>query len=203
MFERIRISGKVAQAADGAPVSIEAEYFGRQWTPTTFTGSLSLPSVTPMNAKLARLYLDTTWAGLGGTELAGILRSFEVDILTGIHPAFAGSGDKFFTKYLEGVIGAQVTLTFEGTSAADAIFDAWHADTQSTGFLQLKLAGPTIGTGTPHGLLINVAGSWDEVIPLAEEDRGNNLHSAVFSSLYDPTSAKEVGVQLTTNSNAY
>ena len=63
MFERIRISGSVAQGQDASPVSIEADFFGRQLTPTTFTGSISLPSAEPINAKLARFYLDTAWIG--------------------------------------------------------------------------------------------------------------------------------------------
>lgn len=203
MFERIRISGKVAQGAEAAPVSVEADYFGRQWTATTFTGSIALPSVTSLNAKLAQIYLDSAWANLGTTELAGILRNFDVDILTGLHPKFSGSGNKYFTGYAEGVIGAQVTLTLEGGSAADALWDIFHADSQSTQFLQLKLSGPQLGSGLAHALKINLAGSWDEVIPLASEDRGNNLHTAVFTSLYDPTSAHEVGVQVITNTATY
>jgi hypothetical protein len=203
MLERIKISGKVAQGAEAAAVSIEADYFGRQWTPTTFTAGIALPTLVGLNAKLTRLYLDSTWAGLGTTELAGLLRAFEVDILTGLHPTFSGSGDKFFTGFAEGIIGAQVTLTLEGKAAADTLYDIWHSDTQATQFMQLALGGPQIGTGDNHALLLNVAGSFDEVVPLAEEDRGNNLHTAVFTSLYDPTSAKEVGVQVITNQNAY
>ena len=43
LFERIRISGQVAQGMDASPISIEADFFSRQLTPTTFTGALSLP----------------------------------------------------------------------------------------------------------------------------------------------------------------
>lgn len=203
MFQRIRISGRVAQGAEGAPVAIEAEFFARQWSPVSFTAGLSLPTATPMNAKLARLYLDTTWAGLGTTELENALRAFDIDIMLGAYPKFAGSAAKTFNEYGQGIIGAQVALTLEGSTAADTIWDSYHSDTQALGFLQLLLSGPQIGTGANHSLKVNVSGRWDEVIPLAEEDRGNNLHTALFTSDYDATSAKEVGVEVVTNQNTY
>ncbi|MBS4061464.1 MAG: hypothetical protein KG029_13780 [Bacteroidetes bacterium] len=203
MFQRVRISGQVAQGADAAPVSIEAEYFGRQWTPTTFTGSIAIPVTTPLNAKLARVYVDTSWAGLGGTELANILRAFDLDIILGPYPNFAGSAAKTFNRHGEGIIGAQLSLTLEGLSAADALWDAANSDTQALSFVQLALGGPQIGTGASHSAKFNLAGTWDEVIPLAEEDRGNNLHTLVMTSLYDPTAAKEVGAVVVTDRNSY
>jgi hypothetical protein len=203
MLERIKISGSVAQGAEGAPVAIECDLFGRQWTSTTFTGALSLPSVTQMNAKLARLYLDTSWAGLGSTELTNSLRAFEIDILTGVHPTFSGSGSKYFNKYEEGVISAMLTLTLEGKSAANTLYNAFKTDPQVLQVAQIQINGPQIGTGATHNLSIGIGGVWDEIIPLGGEDRGNNLHTAVLHGLYDPTGAKMLDVKVTTNSNAY
>jgi hypothetical protein len=203
MFQRVRISGRVAQGAEGAPVSIEAEYFARQWTPTSFTGSIALPVATSMNAKLARLYQDTSWAGLGGTELANILRGFDVDLMFAPYPKFAGSAAKTFNSHGEGLIGGQIALTLEGGSAADAIWDKLNDDNQANSFLRLAINGPAIGTGDPHSLIVDMAGTYDEVTPLGEEDRGNNLHTVLFTSVYDPTSSKEVGVQVTTDRNTY
>lgn len=203
MFQRIRISGRVAQGAEGAPVAIDAEFFARQWTAATFTGALSIPTATALNAKLAKLFVDTTWVGLGTTEIANALRSFDIDIMTGLYPKFAGSAAKTFNGHGEGLIGAQVALTLEGGASADTIWDSYHSDTQALSFLQLLLSGPQIGTGVNHSLKVNVAGRWDEVIPLAEEDRGNNLHTLLFTSDYDATSAKELGVEVVTNQNTY
>lgn len=203
MFERIKISGQVAQGAEAAPVSIESEFFGRVWTPTAFTGSIAIPAVAPMNAKLARLYLNTSWAAAGNTELANILRSFEIDILTGVHAAFSGSGAKTFNKHNEGVIGAMLTLTIEGNSDADAIFDAFHTDPQVLQVAKIAITGSQIGTGTNHALNVTIGGMWDEVVPLAEEDRGNNLHTCVLGGLYDATAAKMLEVKVTTDRNTY
>lgn len=201
MIERIRISGSVAQGQDASPVSIEADFFGRQLTPTTFTGSISLPSAEPINAKLARFYLDTAWAGVGGTEKTNILRAFDIEIVTGLHPKFSGSGDKYFNAHGQGLISVTANFTLEGTSAADAIFDAQQAKTFQV--VRLKISGAQIGTGTNHSLTLDIGGEWESVSPLASEDRGDNMHSAVLVGRYDSTGAKMLQVVTVTNVASY
>ena len=201
MFERIRISGQVAQGMDASPVNVEVDFFGRQLTPTTFTGSLSLPTTEPMNAKLARLYVDTAWSGVGGTEITNILRGFDIEIITGLHPKFSGSGNKYFNDYSEGIISATVNLTLEGNSSADTLFDAQQAKTFQV--VRLAVLGSQIGTGTTHSLKIDVGGVWESISPLGGEDRADNLHSATLIDHYDATGAKSLQVFVTTNQSTY
>ena len=197
MIERIRISGNVAQGQDASPVSVEADFFARQLTPTTFTGAIALPAAEPMNAKLAQFYLDTTWAGVGGTEKTNILRAFDIEILTGLHPKFSGSGNKYFNEHGQGMISVTANFTLEGTTAADAIFDAQQAKTFQV--IRLKVTGSQLGTGTNHSLSIDIGGEWESVSPLSSEDRGDNLHSAVLVGRYDSTGAKMIQVATVTN----
>ena len=201
MFERIRISGSVAQGQDASPVSIEADFFGRQLTPTPFTTGISLPSAEPINAKLARFYLDTAWAGVGGTEKTNILRAFDIEIVTGLHPKFSGSGNKYFNEHGAGLISVTANFTLEGTSAADAIFDAQQAKTFQV--VRLKISGGQIGSGANHSLTLDIGGEWESVSPLSSEDRGDNLHSAVLVGRYDGTGAKMLQVVTVTNVASY
>lgn len=201
MFEKIRISGKVSQGMEVSPVTIEADFFGKKLTPTTFTGSLSLPTAQPMNAKLARFYLDTAWSGIGGTEKANILRSFDIEILTGMYPKFAGSGNKDFNGYGEDIIDFTANFEFEGGSDADAMFDAQQAQTFQA--IRLEIDGDQIGSGANHSLKIDMGGTWESVVPLASEDKSLNIHSATFGNYYDGTGAKLLQVAVVTNSNAY
>ena len=201
MFERIRISGNVTQGMESSPVTVEADFFGRQLSPTTFTGSIALPSAEPINGKLSRFYLDTAWAGIGGTEKTNILRGFDIEILTGLHPVFTGSGNKYFNTHAEGLIMATANFTFEGNSDADAIFDAHQAGTFAAARLQIN--GAAIGTGTAHSLKIDIGGAWESVSPLSSEDRGDNLHTATLRGYYDATGAKLLDVAVVTNVNAY
>jgi len=197
MFERLKFSGAVDQSGGAAPVAIEADYFGRQLSISTFTGSLALTVPEYMNAKLARFYLDTAWAGVGTTEKTNILRAFDFEILTGVHPVMAGSGFKYFNTYQEGIIDVMATFTLEGNAAADAIWDAMNS--QALQIVRLAINGAQIGTGTTYNLSLDIGGTWEEVIPLASSDRGDNLHTAILHGKYDATGAKLLQALCTTN----
>lgn len=201
MFDRYKISGSIPQGAEGAPVAIEAGFFARQDSTTTFTGALSLPTVESINAKVARFYLDTTWAGVGGTEKTGLLRGFDIELLTNVHPKFHGGANKYFDVHAEGLLAAMATFTFEGNSDADAIWDAYRA--QSLAVVRLSIEGAQIGAGTNHKLVVDISGKWEEVTPIGSIENGNNLHQATLHGLYDPTGAKIYQVQVVTNKSAY
>jgi hypothetical protein len=198
MFPRIKISGQVAQGGEESPVAIEFEYFGRQVSPTTFTPALSLPTVEPMNAKLAQFYVDASWAGVGGTEKS-ILRAFEIEILTGLAPDFLGSGDRFFTAHQQSVIGFMASFTLERGTDSDVIWDAFRA--RSLAVVRLRVSGSQIGTGVSHKIDLDLGGLWDDVIPIGENDRGNTLDKVVLHNMYDPTGAKVLDVNVITNQN--
>jgi len=201
MIERVRLSGQVAQGMDVSPVNIEVDFFSRQLTPTTFTGSIVPPVVEPLNAKLARIYVDSAWAGVGGTELANLLRGFDIEIISGLHPKFSGSGNKYFNAHGEGLIMATAQFTFEGLAAADALFDAQQAATFQV--VRLAINGGQIGTGDNHNLSIDIGGIWESISPLGGEDRSDNLHTATLVDKYDITGAKLIQVQTTTNVAGY
>jgi len=197
MFQRIKISGKVAQGAEAAAVAIEAEGFGRQSTATTFTGALTLPAVENMNAKLARFYLDPTWAAVGNTEKTAILRGFDIEILTGLHPKFFGSANKYFDVHGEDVIAAMLTLDLEAGAVAEGFLTAMQA--QSLAVARLKITGAIIGAGTAHSLTVDIGGRWEDVTPQSEYDKGNAVHKAMLHGQYDPTGAKLCQVAVVTN----
>lgn len=201
MFERIRISGQVSQGMEASPVNVEADFFGRQLTAGSFTAALSLPAAEPMNAKLARLYVDTAWAGIGVTELTNILRGFDIEIVTGVHPKFAGSGNKYFNGHGEGLITVTSQFTLEGTSAATALLTAHQAATFQA--VRLQINGSQIGTGVNHSLKIDVGGVWESLSPLGGEDRTDNLLTATLIDQYDSTGAKLLQVATSTNINSY
>lgn len=201
MIERIRLAWTVSQGMEASPVSLEFDYFARQLTPASFTAGISLPTTEPMNGKLSRLYVDTSWAGVGGTEKTNILRAADVEILTGVHPTFSGSAAKYFNTHAEGLIAVTAQLTLDGGSAADAIFDAQQAQTFQV--IRLAVNGGQIGTGVNHKLNIDVSGTWESVTPLSSEERSDNLHLAVFRGYYDTTGGKLLQVNTITDVAAY
>lgn len=199
MFDNLKFSAEVSQDGGAAPVKIDASYFGRQVTPTTFTSSQALHTgLEFMNAKLARLYMDTTFAGIGGTEQTSLLRGFELEFMTGNHPKFFGSANKYFDSYGEGDLGVMLTLTLEGTSGADSIFDLYQAGTERA--IRLDIKGSLIGSTSNYTFRTDLYGYFESVVPLNSEVNGNNLHQALFVAMPD-SSANFIDIDVITNEN--
>jgi hypothetical protein len=199
-FERYRIEGVIDQSGGISSVTGAQDFFARQWSTAAFTTSIAIPTTENMNAKQARFYLDTAWASLGNTEKTNTLRRFAVEILTGVHPKFYGSANKYFDTIDESFIDVMASFTLEGNATADAIWDAKQAETKQ--FVRLTITGAQIGTGTNHKLTIDMAGKWESVIPLAQNEQGNNLHTAVLHGIYDTTGAQILALTVTTNVSA-
>jgi hypothetical protein len=198
-FTRFLLSWQVPSDGSEAPVSIETDFFARQVTPVAVTASQTLHSgLQLINGALARLYLDTAWAGLGGTEKS-ILRGGQIEIRALNHPKKMGSGVKYFTSVGEGLIGATVTLDIEGNSDADAIYDLYQAGTARA--LRLDFDGPQIGAGDSYKASFDFHGQFIEVVPLNEDRDGNNLHRAVFAIRKD-SSGNRMAINVTTNDDA-
>jgi hypothetical protein len=198
-FTRALIAWRIPTGADSAPATGEFSYFGRQMTPTTFTAGQSLHAgIVPANGKLSRLYKDSTWAGVGTTELTNTLVGAEIEILAGNHPKPFGSANKYFESWGEGELASMITLDIEGGANADAIYDDWQAGTERA--LRLQLNGPQIGTGLNYRFRWDVFGYFAEVVPLNESREGNNLHRALFVSQEDASNNMIRGEVITNNS---
>jgi hypothetical protein len=196
MTDRITIKGKVSQDGGAAPVSLEQGIFGRFIEESALTSSLALEASTPVNAKLAQLYVDTAWASVGTNELSDALDEFTLEILTGVHPVFRGSATNYFNAHREGIISATGTFVVD-TQLRDELLSSQQAgDLQ---IVRLKLNGPQIGTGTNHNLTVDIGGRWEDVTPRDNSDRGDNLATLALHMQYDDTGAKALQVELTSN----
>lgn len=197
MGKSLKFSGKMG--AD-EPVKVECGCFGKQITPTTFTGALTPTNGEAMIANLAKLYIDSTWATLGSTLKSDLLREFSVEILTGNHQKFYGNGSKMLSGYGEGFLDCMAALTFEGNAAADGYFDGFQAGTNYA--IRLLIEGSQIGTGDNHSLVLDMYGDFEEVIPMGGEQDGNNLHTLMFHTFSDgQATPHQFAMQVTTNQN--
>ena len=200
MTDRISLKGKVSQDGGSAPVSLEQGIFGRYIEEAALTSSVALESSTPVNAKLAQLYVDSTWAGVGGTELSDALDEFTVEILTGVHPVFRGSTQNYFNAHAEGIIGYTATFVVE-SALRDELLSSQQAG--SLQVVRLKLSGPQIGSGQNHSLTIDMSGAWEDVTAIDNADRGDNLATIALHAMYDDTGAKGLQVNLITNQQTF
>jgi hypothetical protein len=203
MFEKYHISGDITQGVGGDPVKLEFDYFGRSLTETTFTPSIAPPTnMEAMNAKLARLWLDTSWANVGTTEMAGLLQTFDIEVIPGVHPVFRGSANKYFDKHSEGLLSVMGTFTLEGGAEAKALLEYLQA--QSLVVAQFEILGNQIGTGVNSKFEMQFGGMVETTDPLASQDRGDTLSTVTLHGILDPTADKVLDqLNVITDINAY
>jgi hypothetical protein len=201
MFDKISLSGSIDQDGGDAAVSVDASFFGRQLSTSAKTAAIALPTGEFMNAKLARLYLNNAWASVGSTELSNLLRSFQIEILTGVHPDSTGSANKYFNAHKEGEISAMASFTIEGGATANSILGYQQAGTFYVA--RLEIIGSQIGTGVNHKLTFDIGGTIDPVDPIDSEDRGDNLATFTINADYNATGAKAIQVELITDASAW
>ncbi len=195
MFKRLKISGQTNQDGGESTVKVEADYFGRQHTNAVFTAALSPMEMTMMNAKLARIYIDPTWAAAGITEKAGILRAFDLEIIGGAYPKFNGGSSETFNEHGQGPISAMLALTLERGTDSEAL----RAAIGQYRVARLEITGPLIGAGEAHSFICDVGGYVEDVIPMAQNDRGGRLDTAVIHGQYDVTGAKMIAPKVVTD----
>lgn len=204
MFQRIKISGQVNQDGGSSILTAEADYFGRQNTSTSFTSLNPQENLTAADASLTKFYLDGDWAGVGSTERANILRGFDFEILTGLHPKFHGSGAQYFDTHGEGSMGVMASFVFEGSSFMTTLLTAFNLGTQIV--IRLEVLGPQIGSGEYNTLQLDVNGVLESLIPLSAESSGNDLWAAVLrgyaKNAADPSNPKLFDVNVITDTNS-
>lgn len=183
---------------DASAVKVSMEAFGRQVTKSTVTAGIAAPAVTSIIADTAKFYVDSTWATLGNTQKTGLLRSGSIEIATGNHPKFLGSGNKYFDTFGEGYLEVTGSFVLEGGAEAVTKWDDFAAGTARA--IKLSFTGPAIGVGTNHSLILNMYVAFDEVIPLSGFADGNTLYAVTFSGISDNQATPHmVGATVTTN----
>lgn len=197
MFKRIHLSGQVNQDGGESAVKLEADYFAQENKNGAFTAALAPLSMTYMSTKLMNVYLDEAWADLGDTALEGLLRSFDLDILTGVYPDFNGGSKEYYEDHDQGPLSVMLTLTLKRGATTEAL----RAALNEMRFARVELLGPDIGTGEAHSAVFDLAGYVEDVVAMASNDRQKsaNLDTLVLHGQYDATSGKLLEAAVTTN----
>jgi len=197
VFEKVKISGTIPQDGGDASIKISIDFFGRQNSKVTFTESIAVPTVTEMSGFLTQLYIDSAWAGVGGTLKANILRAFDIEIIGGFYPEFHGGTTLTFDTIGQGKPSLLCTLTLDSGAEAVALYDALG----TMKVVQLVMSGPAIGTGDPHSLVIAFSGIVMEPNLFDSAEKDTSLTTVQFEAIYDPTGDKMFTVDVTTNSS--
>lgn len=176
------LSGKAGEAW-----KISADWQGRQVTASTFTGSISVPSVEEMLFSKTKLYIDDTT--IGTTQKTLTLLEASLNVNTGIIPVFTADGQLYFSFYKQVMPEVTLDITFEHDSTATTEKTNWRS--QTARLVQLKCEGSTLTTaGSSYSVktgIINLAGKWETFEKLGEQD-GNDIVKGTLRARWHSTS---------------
>jgi hypothetical protein len=171
------------------------EWFGRARQTGTPTAAL----VPYANRKIlvspaAKFYADTTYAGLGGTQLTGIVRSGS--LTTNFFPdadfTLDGRADRDFVTHKMMPLTQTLDLVLEMDSVGAAEYSNWRGATRR--FIRIDTDGPTIGGSVYR---VRAEGSYRILAVETPEDGNTKLVGLKCEAVYDETAAKALGFQIT------
>lgn len=172
----------------GEPLTMSAEWRGRESTKTTYTGAISTPAVTDLLFGNCKLYIDADAGTIGTTQITNTFLGFSLTVTSGFMGVLTGDGQLDFS-FLKSAGRANdmevlLELTLEHDSNSVAEKDDWR--TQTPKLIRIENIGPALATPaaeTNKSLQIDVAGQW-QVFPALDEQDGNDIYTATFKGMF-------------------
>ena len=160
-------------ARDGLRMS--SKWSGKQRTSTTFTGSLSLPTVEEILAP--KIYIDDAGGTIGTTQLTGTLVGYELKCSTGLVPVFTGEGVKTFTAVKQTKPSITLRLTYEHDANATTEYGKMAAMTTRLVRILHEGSAVTKGTGaySYKTARFDMAGRYVSFSPYEDQDGDNQI----------------------------
>lgn len=178
----------------GKALNISATVEARQVGTTTFTASLSIPTVETILFSKGALYIDPSSDTPGTTAKSQTLLNMSLDVTTGWKAIAAAAGRLDFAGVKRVVDKGTLDITFEHDGTATAEISAWRNETERV--IRLDFPGSALSTtdagatyDTKH-LIMDLYGKWENFEPIDEQD-GNDVVTGIFRIGYASTPAKK------------
>ena len=165
---------------------LTADLLGTDMDPAAFEVILYPTPLETILAQMTSLYMDDTWAALGGTPVNATLIDWEVTI-PGFHAKFFQDGQLVYSGIGLASRSLAVTMTLEFTPGAAAEWLDWRAATPR--FIRLLAQGSRINplpVADFHEAQIDMSIIWESHEALGERD-GNDIMRFTGRTVYDPT----------------
>lgn len=186
------------------PVMFTWTVQGRQVTSTTFTAALTAPAAAYFPFNKTKFYIDTSYAGIGGTQKSGVLRAFTYTLETMFSGRYAADGNYYFSSINEDKKAAEVELTYYRDGVTEAAeFAKYLAQTMT--YLRIELNSEVemdSGENNPPQIKLDGAFRYTEY-PAYDDEDGTSVVSVTARSFYDPTSSKMITVTVDTTMDAF
>jgi hypothetical protein len=183
----------------GRAVMMSADWIGRQVANTTFTGSLTAPTVEEILTGKGAFYIDAVGGTIGTTAITGTLLQWELTVTTGWRGKWTVDAGQLYFNFIyfdRDSFEAELSMTFEHDATAVAQKALFQAATPR--LFRINIPGSTFAqAGTTYStktFRIDAAATYTEWGVLDSED-GNSIVNVTAQIGYDPTAAK--GLEIT------
>lgn len=164
---------------------ITVELLGKRWSKSTFT-ALSQPSNILAKNLLSTVFIDTSGAGIGGTQVAtGTFYDFTWKHDSKITADHAMDGSLEMGGILRDIPETTLELTGKWNTAMVAEFDAYQALTRR--FIRLRNA-----TTSPHRITLDGCYSPMKITPMDSDRNGTTLSKLSLMAVEDSTWTKKI-----------
>lgn len=138
-----------------AALMAQANWQGRQWGTSTFTGALTVPTVEPIIFNTGALYLDDSGGTVGTTQVSSSFTSFTLTVQTGLGVFQTADGNLYFTA--EKRINPSWTLAITAEHTSD-----WNISNERGNFRNrtMRLVQCDFTGTSSRQLTIDGAGIW-------------------------------------------
>lgn len=173
-----------------APATFTADLFGGKVAVASATASLTAVTGREIvKGNLTKIYCDSAGAGLGGTQVSGIVLSTIIDLVGGLRPDFTTDGrvNQDYGKYLYSDAECDLTVVMQYNATANTEVVNWRAGTRR--FFRVISTGSIINTTIVK--TIQVDGCFEFVErPVLSSQNGNDIVTFKAKSKYDATWGK-------------
>ena len=138
------LASKIAiKAAREEALKFSVEGFARRIQSSTLTAAMSMPTIEVPPHALSRIYVDSTWAALGTTNVAGQLLNWEVEFTTGLKPIFTADNrsDLDFQSYVIDSADVQIRARLQMLVAAQYDTEKTAAEAGTLRAIRLQADG--------------------------------------------------------------
>ncbi|OGT26063.1 MAG: hypothetical protein A2Z17_06855 [Gammaproteobacteria bacterium RBG_16_66_13] len=167
---------------------LDADIVGRQVATSTLTPAIAVPSVEEILVYKTSLYIDDTWAALGGTQVSGQLLDFSLTYNTGLKELFTPDGNLYFSRYTFAGGARDKGATLDLTLLVDTRMatERTKAQAAATRFVRLKATGSTANREVTLDMAVQHENGDIAVVDARE---GLHIVSMHLVPIYDATGA--------------
>lgn len=191
---RLQISG-----APNELCKFTCDITGRQNTDASFTGALVAQSVQYFPFNKCKFYVNTSWATLGNTEKADLLKSFTWTLDTQFRAGYTAHNQLYFYDVVEDKKAVELELVYARNTNADAERTKYEQGT--TTFLQILLEGQTeLDVGQSNEPYVKLYGAYQYLgWPSPDDEDGLSTHAVRAESVFDSVGSRMFGASCLTS----